>query len=178
MRTLSEPCVLIGHSLGSAIVQTVALEKPKNLAALVLIGAGAKLRVHPQLLETIENDFPKAIEVITNWSFHPAAKPDLLQRSRDHMHRNGKKILARDFRACDGFNVMERLKEMQIPTLIICGREDQLTPVKYSEYLKSNLSRAELQIIQNAGHRVMEEQAEQVNHAIQNFAHALSYKSV
>ncbi len=169
IETLAEPCALVGHSLGSAIVQTVALAKPKKLGALVLLGAGAKLRVHPQLLETIESDFPKAIEMILNWSFHPSVKAELLQRARAQMIRNGQAMLSRDFRACDGFNVMNRLGEITLPTLLLCGQQDQLTPVKYSEFLKNQIAQSEFHIIENAGHRVMEEAAETLNDLLHRF---------
>ncbi|MBI1742393.1 alpha/beta hydrolase [Candidatus Acetothermia bacterium] len=174
IETLNEPVFLVGHSLGSAIVQTVALKKPKNLAGLGLIGAGAKLRVHPQILEMIDSDFPKAVELILNWSFLQPAKPELMQRAREQMLRNGQAVLGRDLRACDGFNMMDRLSEIAVPTLIVCGRHDQLTPVKYSEYLKSQLARSELQIIESVGHRVMEEKPTEFNRVLCNFAQSVS----
>ena len=174
MDVLKEPVFLVGHSLGSAIVQSVALEKSKNLVGIGLIGAGAKLRVHPQILETIDNDFPKASELILNWSFMQPAKPELIQRAREQMIRNGQKMLSRDLRACDGFNVMDRLSEINVPTLVICGRQDQLTPVKYSEYLKNQIARSELQVIESAGHRVMEEQPAEFNRALRSFAQSVS----
>ncbi|MCK4964895.1 MAG: alpha/beta hydrolase, partial [Dehalococcoidia bacterium] len=39
--------VLVGHSLGSAIAQLYALKYPEDLKGLILIGGGARLRVHP-----------------------------------------------------------------------------------------------------------------------------------
>src|SRR5512139_1972635 len=42
--------VLIGHSMGGAIAQWLALTCPDRTAALVLVATGAKLRVAPQLL--------------------------------------------------------------------------------------------------------------------------------
>jgi pimeloyl-ACP methyl ester carboxylesterase len=166
---LSVSVLLVGHSLGSAVVQTIALRKPENVAAIGLIGAGAKLRVHPTIFETVDADFPKAVELILQWSFTQPVNPTLIERAREQMVRHGPVVLARDFRACDSFNVMERISEIALPTLIVCGRQDQLTPLKYSEHLKNQISRAELQVIDGAGHRVMEEQPASVNRALREF---------
>jgi pimeloyl-ACP methyl ester carboxylesterase len=40
-----EPPVLVGHSVGGAVAQTLALARPASLAGLILIGTGARLRV-------------------------------------------------------------------------------------------------------------------------------------
>ena len=44
------PFVLFGHSMGGAIALDYALRFPEDLAGLVLIGTGARLRVHPNYL--------------------------------------------------------------------------------------------------------------------------------
>ena len=42
--------VLCGHSMGGAIAQLYALRYPDELRGLILIGTGARLRVHPDYL--------------------------------------------------------------------------------------------------------------------------------
>lgn len=68
------------------------------------------------------------------------------------------------------FSVISRLHEITVPTMIICGSEDRLTPPKYSNFLLERLTGIEhgasLHIFPNAGHYVMREQAEMVNRAI------------
>ena len=49
-----EDVVLVGHSMGGAIVQLYALEHPQELKAIILIGTGARLRVHPMFLSALE----------------------------------------------------------------------------------------------------------------------------
>ena len=43
--------VLCGHSMGGAIAQLYALKYPEELKGIILMGTGAKLRVHPDYLE-------------------------------------------------------------------------------------------------------------------------------
>jgi pimeloyl-ACP methyl ester carboxylesterase len=49
------------------------------------------------------------------------------------------------------------------------GKQDQLTPVKYSVFFHNNIKKSELHIISKAGHMVMLEKPNEVNLAIENF---------
>lgn len=170
MGALKGPITLIGHSLGGAVVLNVALQKPKNLAAMCLIGTGAKLRVHPQILGLIQSDFEKAVDLILSWAFKENPDMKIYQKAREQMVRNSQATLWRDLSTCDAFNVMDRLSEIKVPALVVCGREDKLTPVKYSEYLKNNIANAELHVIEDAGHMVMLEQPEELSQMLRDFA--------
>ena len=66
--------VLIGHSMGSAIAIRLALNDPEFVAGLGLIGAGASLRVHPDLLDSTSSvtTFDNAVVKITKLSFSPS----------------------------------------------------------------------------------------------------------
>lgn len=169
MGALKDPIFLIGHSLGGAITLNVALQKPQNLVAIGLIGTGAKLRVHPQILELIQSDFEKAVDFILSWAFKENPDRKVHQKARGQMLSNEQAALWRDFSTCDAFNVMDRLSKITVPALVVCGREDKLTPVKYSEYLKNNIRDAELHVIENAGHMVMLEQPKELNRVIRDF---------
>ncbi len=167
------PAVLLGHSLGGAVALHAALQKPKGLRALGLIGTGAKLRVHPDILRAIDEDFERAVEQILQWAFAPDPPSDLYQRAKEQMLRNGQAALSRDFRTCDAFDVMDRLGDVEVPALVVVGREDRLTPVKYSEYLRDRIEGAILEVIEGAGHMVMVERPEALNGAIRRFVSAL-----
>lgn len=168
-----QPVFLLGHSLGGAIVLNTALQKPSNLRAIGLLGTGAKLRVQPQILSAIATDFEAAIELLVGWEFRAEAPEGLRQWGREQMRRNGQAVLLRDFTTCDEFNVMERLLEIKVPALVICGRDDKFTPVKYSQYLTNQLREARLEVIEGAGHNVMLEQPEACSRAIRDFAREL-----
>lgn len=64
---------------------------------------------------------------------------------------------------------MARLPEIHLPTLIICGTEDRLTPVKYSQYLREHIAGSSLRLISDAGHYVMREQPLLVNQTIEEW---------
>ncbi len=170
---LRVPTVLVGHSMGGAVAMTIALDPPKNLTGLVLVGTGAKLRVHPQILELCQSDFARACDLIVTWAFALHAPSALRSRSRAQLERNGAETLWRDFASCNSFDVMDRLSELRLPTLIVCGTEDQLTPLKYSEYLQAHIAGAQLRTIEDAGHMVMLEQPAALNQVLRDFCISL-----
>jgi pimeloyl-ACP methyl ester carboxylesterase len=163
--------VLVGHSMGSAIALTAALAEPAALAGLVLVGAGPRLRVNPQLLENVGRPeaFAAAVNQILIWSFAPEADPRMVELARARLIETGAARLASDLSACDAFDVTARLAEIQLPVLIIVGRNDRMTPPRLGEELRTGLPGARLQVVEAAGHMVMLERAEAVATALQSF---------
>jgi 3-oxoadipate enol-lactonase len=65
------------------------------------------------------------------------------------------------------------LPEIDIPTLVIVGREDEFTPVAKAEELKENLKSCKLVIIDDAGHMPNLEHPDQFNKAVLNFLESI-----
>ena len=82
-------------------------------------------------------------------------------------------IVHGDFTACDEYNVMERVAEIELPSLVLCGTDDVLTPPKFSEYLCENMPAASLDMIEDAGHMAMVEQPLRVGESIHRFVCSL-----
>jgi 3-oxoadipate enol-lactonase len=61
------------------------------------------------------------------------------------------------------------LSDISIPTLIICGRQDEPTPVKQAEMMHKQIKGSVLRIIDHAGHLSNLEQADEFNEAIGEF---------
>ena len=158
--------IIVGHSLGGAIALTMALEYGNELGGIILIGTGARLRILPILLADAKNTPEQARSRLSHMAVATTTSPLVSQSVAQEQVTPGPNILYRDLAACDVFDIMKILYEISIPTLILCGTEDQLTPVKYSTYLHQHIQGSTLHIIPNAGHYVMREQPEAVNSAI------------
>ena len=167
--------VLAGHSLGGAIAQLYALKYGGDLKALVLIGTGARLRVRPDILESVKGTigddvaWRKYLEEGSTLTDTEMKKVLLEARMRI-----GPAVLLNDFLCCDKFDIMDRMQEIKLPTLVICGSEDVMTPVKYANYLADRIEGASIVIIDGATHSVATEKPEEFNQAIERFLAALS----
>ncbi len=167
--------VLAGHSLGGAIAQLYALKYGDELKGLVLIGTGARLRVLPDILESVkgmigdEDAWKRYLEEGSTLT-DPEMKKVLLEARM----RIGPAVLLNDFLCCDKFDIMDRMPDIKLPTLVICGSEDVMTPVKYATYLADRIEGASIVIIDGATHSVATERPGEVNQAIEKFLATLS----
>jgi pimeloyl-ACP methyl ester carboxylesterase len=167
--------VMIGHSMGGGIAQKFALDYQEYLKAIVLVCSGAKLRVAPEILAALKKNHTQAIELIMKLAFSDKAPSEIRKRVTNEMMKIRPEVIYGDLEACDKFDIMSRLKEIKLPTLIICGFEDRVTPVKYSEYLKNNIPNSRLEVMTNAGHFVMLEKPEQLNKRLETFIKELAH---
>jgi pimeloyl-ACP methyl ester carboxylesterase len=167
--------VLVGHSMGSAIALTLALDFSEKLSGLALFGAGAKLRVSPLILEKAKDPktFPEAVALVNEYSFSPDAPKDLLRLSNENMLKTNPQTLLGDFLACDSFDVMDRAASIRLPTLILCGTLDVMTQPKFSKFLAEQISGARLHLIEKAGHMSALEQPEVVAGLLKDFLDGL-----
>jgi pimeloyl-ACP methyl ester carboxylesterase len=164
-----ERAVLMGHSMGGAVALTLALERADRVAGLVLVATGARLRVAPAILERVPSGFEAALDIVTRYAWSPGTPPALIELGRQRLREASPDVLLGDLVACDRFDVMERLKEIDIPTLVVTGSADQLTPVKYARFLAEHIAGACLATIEGAGHMVMLEQPDEVAEAVRGF---------
>ncbi len=165
--------ILAGHSMGGAIALQAALGGIKGLEALVLLGTGARLRISPVIFEGIGGRFREFAPELVGW-MTSAASSDVLRDdiTSDVLSTRPETFLS-DFHACNGFDVMNRLGAIRVPTLVVNGDDDRLTPLKYGEYLAANIPGAVLKIIHGAGHLAMLEKPTEVNAVLSAFVHSL-----
>lgn len=170
--------VICGHSMGGAIVQTLALEFPERVLGIILVGTGARLRVAPAILQhtASEATFPQAVETVVQWAFSADADPRLVALAARRWSQVRPSVLHGDFLACDRFDVMDRLASIQVPALVLCGEEDRLTPVRYAQYLAEHIPQAALVTIPRAGHMVMLEQPQAVAQAVREFLERVPFQ--
>jgi proline iminopeptidase len=64
---------------------------------------------------------------------------------------------------------MDRLSEIQVPTLVLAGRHDFLFPPEHQAILADRLPNASLEIIERAGHNPQMERPAEVIEILRSF---------
>jgi pimeloyl-ACP methyl ester carboxylesterase len=173
---------VVGHSMGGAIAQTLALRQPSWLDRIVLVSTGARLRVHPLILgglrpapaedlPTSESKakFEAAIDTICRRAYGPFTDEQILRIGRRQLLDVNPAVIYADYNACDNFDMMDQVNKIELPTLIIVGSADQMTPLKYGQYLQEQIPNAQLVEITDGGHMVAVEKPTEVAHAVARF---------
>ncbi|HZT08152.1 MAG TPA: alpha/beta hydrolase [Chloroflexota bacterium] len=171
---------LIGHSMGGAAVLLAALDHPEAASALVLVGTGARLRIRPDLIEAArqvaESSPPSAIVdrlVTLDEAVSPTAPREVRDWLRARFGRATGRAVYGDFLATSGFDVMGRLGEIQLPTLIVAGEEDRWTPPKFQEYLERSIAGSARIMFADTGHYPFVERSERFNAELDRFLERL-----
>jgi len=163
--------ILVGHSMGGAVAQTYALSYPEGVKGLVLIGTGARLRVSPEFLRLLDGGSSHSPDWFKDFiePLYSRVAPDFRKVVIEKVIEVGAGVQLNDFRCCDKFDIMDKIYQIKTPTLVICGSEDEMTPVKYSQYLATKIDGARLVIIEGGTHLAFMEKPDEVNQAIEEF---------
>lgn len=162
--------VLVGHSLGGGVALQYALDYPDDMLALILVGSGGRLRVHPDTIAFMaQTDASSAAFVGMIDAMLGKVSDDLSAVLSVDSRALGPAVFLNDFRACDEFDVMDRLGEINTPTLAIVGTEDIMTPLKYSKYMVEQMPNAKMVTIEGGTHYAFAEYPGAVNAAMDEF---------
>jgi len=167
--------VIAGHSMGGAVAQAYTLSYPQDVKALILIDTGARLRVRPDFLKLLEDGIDAPTEWLKNIVEPPYSRvdPDVKQKIINGVISVGVAVQLNDFRCCDKFDIMDKVSQITVPTLVICGTEDDMTPLKYSQYLVNKIVGARLVVVEAGSHHCFLEKPMEVNGVIEGFLKSL-----
>ncbi|MEN8173758.1 MAG: alpha/beta hydrolase [Chloroflexota bacterium] len=167
--------LFVGHSMGGAVALNLGLHHPQRVYGLGLLSTGARLRVSPEILPLISQrrTFPTAVEMIVSWAFGAGADPRLVELASQRMMETRPTVLSADFAACNAFDQVAALSQIDLPTLVLCGQDDRLTPTHLSQFLADQIPTAKLEIFPDAGHMLMLEKPDPVASALSEFASSI-----
>lgn len=164
---LTDP-VIVGHSLGGAIGLQLALDIPHLVRHLVLINASARLKVAPPILEAVARTTAER-PLDLSFAFGPDTSPFTIERYAASMRGVPTASALADWRACDAFDVRERLDRPLMPVQVIYGTHDRLTPPKHQRRLIEALPYA-TGVELDGGHMLPWEAPGAVSEAVRAFA--------
>lgn len=162
--------VLVGNSMGGAVVLQGLLEDDLDPDAVVLAGTGPRLPVDETLRTLLAADFEAALDVLhgTDVLFH-GVDERRVERSKATMRAAGQAVLCRDFRACHRFDVRDRLDEIDVPVLAVVGEHDRLTPPAYHRSLADGMANCRYHELPGAAHLAMLDRPDAFDAALGEF---------
>lgn len=160
---------LMGHSMGGAIAQMLALRQLPQIGKMIIVNSSAKLRVAPQILDLVSTKPELATDFVVRTSWGSNAAENMIEIGQRNMMQIDPAVLYGDFLACDCFDIRTRLNQILIPTLVISSSEDDMVPLKFGRYLAEHINDARLVTIEGAGHFSMLERPQAVADAIADF---------
>ena len=152
----------VGLSLGGMIGQQIALYHPHRLQRLVLCDTTAIIPLEAQPLFQERIDIARTQEgmqalvqsTLERW-FTPtflSQKPPMVEQIRRQFLTTAVAGYAGCTEAVRALNYLDRLSEINVPTLIIVGEEDVATPVAASQTMKERIPNSRLVVIPSASH--------------------------
>ncbi len=167
---------LVGHSMGSLIALETAARHPDKVAALDLIGTAAAMTVGPDLLKAAEANSRDAVDMRSIWGLgFPAGlggslAPGLwmLTGAQRVLENNRPGVLFADLSACNAYqNALAAAAKVAVPTTLILGERDMMTPSKAGKALAAAIPNARTIILSGAGHMMMNERPDELLAALQ-----------
>lgn len=165
--------VPVGLSMGGAVALQLLLDFSDQFPAAILINTGAKLKVLPAIMQTIENNFQYFKDNLKDMLFSPGMDKETMAPLLEDLARAEQSAVLGDFHACDIFDIRDRLAEITQPVLIISSENDRMTPLRYGEYLEDKIINAGRIVIPDSGHMSPLEKPAEVNRAIREFVLSL-----
>jgi 3-oxoadipate enol-lactonase len=179
-----QKAIVCGLSMGGYIALNAQARFPERFEALVLADTQCindSNEVKDERLEVIkkiEAEGPNEFnEGFVKSVFHKdslSEKKELVQELKDVVFANSQNIITEGLRALSGRSeTCSSLSNIEIPTLIICGREDAVTPLDQSKAMHEAIEGSILQIIEKAGHVSNLEHPEAFNFFLKEFLSGL-----
>jgi len=172
---------VLGAFMGGMVGQHVALEHPDRLERLVLVGTCARPDPKRRLLLEQWKEMARADRsqdlLMRNrllWTLQDETldETELVDAMIDFFRRDGPatspEVFQRQCDACLGHDLADRLGEIRHETLVLCGKHDQLTPVRLHRELAEGIPEARL-VVLGGGHLIEAESADRFNHVVTQF---------
>ncbi|MDH4473950.1 MAG: alpha/beta hydrolase [Fluviicola sp.] len=175
-----EKAVICGLSMGGFIALDALKKFPNRFEALILCDTQCiadtdevKAKRYKIIDEITFSGVTEFNEGFVKSVFHKdslATKSDIVERLRNVVFSNSQRIITMGLTALAGrTETCSILSKITIPTLIICGREDAVTPLEQSESIHATIKGSVLKVIDKAGHVSNLEQPDEFNKYVLDF---------
>jgi 3-oxoadipate enol-lactonase len=172
--------IICGLSMGGFIALNAMKRFPSRFEALILCDTqcvadshDVKAKRYKNIEEIKEYGVASFNEGFIKNVFHEdtlANKPELVEQLRKVVFSNSQHIITQGLVAlAERSETCSVLDSISIPTLIVCGREDAVTPLDESKFMNKHIKGSVLHVINTAGHVSNLEEPSKFNKHLRDF---------
>ena len=167
--------MLVGHSMGALVALETAARHGDLVAGLGLLGAAARMPVHPDMIASAQAGTFDAVAMVSLWGLGPravmgGAPPPgqwMLGSCQRLLEQAPVGALAADLAACDAYKGgADAAGRVACPTVVIAGERDLMSPLKGAVALAGSIAGAKLAALQGAGHMMTMERPDETLDAL------------
>ena len=171
---------LAGLSMGGYVAQEIVRQAPQRVKKLALLDTRSRAelpeeterrRALMQLAQSGGNFTPVTNRMLPFLVHESRVKDEpLVKVIREMAERTGIEAYVRQQNAIIARpDYRPMLPSISCPTLVLCGRQDKLTPLDNSEQMAAAIPRAKLVVVEECGHVSTLERPEAVNSAMREW---------
>lgn len=164
---------MVGLSLGGATAQTLALTAPERLNSIVLCCTGPSFGAPENWRQRAADVRAGGMAQLVEPTRHRWFTPDFPHRNPDRADELLGQLAgtppegyAGCCEALAGFDTTDRLGEIGVPTRVIAGADDPVSPPSVGRVLRDGIPGADLVVVEDASHIANVAQPDTFNNAV------------
>lgn len=174
--------MLVGHSMGALVALEAAARHGDLVAGLALLGAAARMPVHPDMIASAKAGTFDAVAMVSLWGLGARAVTGGAPQPGQWMLGSCQRLLdqapvgalAADLVACDAYRGGEEAaSRVACPTVVVAGERDLMSPMKGAKTLAEAIAGARLVTQKGAGHMLTVERPDETLDAIRDLFKSL-----
>lgn len=172
---IDKKIVLLGYSMGGAIVFDIAQRKQLDLMGMVILSSGADLKNFTPLVDELKNMPPeqfKASDILQHLFGKNTPEEEQKKISDTFMETKVDDLIGyNDLMISNAYNQLEKCNEISIPTLLVHGSDDKIVLPSAGIATWKRIKDSELLIVPYKGHAAIYEDTKVVTDKVKEFVH-------
>ncbi|MGD9153176.1 MAG: alpha/beta hydrolase [Gammaproteobacteria bacterium] len=180
-----EQAYICGHSMGTSISLNFALKYPQKVSKMILSNGFPKINALSKMVFDLLNrmiDYKCNLEILRDffvpWGYANATLANLdnypevtarIEYGKTSKYPQTVIGFKRQLEALLSFSIDEELQKIAVPTLLIAGSNDILTPLEDTQYLAERIPDTQLWIADDTGHMTFVEKPQESSKIIDDF---------
>ena len=165
----------LGCSLGGAIALQLCVDHPDQVCALGLVACADRFTIPHGLMDelSVPRYYPYALTLFEQLCFSTSTSRKLRRQIMQPLSKQRPSLLYNDLLACVKINFSSIVNQVQCPTWLACGDEDELVAVTDARVMARLTKKSHLDIFKSCGHMLLVEQPEMALQSLLSFLKTL-----